>query len=315
VRFGNGAITPVLAAGGVVWRPTSFGSEIAVIHRHQCHDWCLPKGKPKTGETFQQTAQRVVFEEIGCDARITSFAGTTSYSVPTVPTSVHTVPKIVAFWNMEPTGGSTFRTSKEVDQVVWLSPRKAIALLDYAAEKNLIATVSPDHSTSVLSKMQPLLHRLWHRLAAHRRYRRLAATVEVYRVELENRIQQCRAEGAAVMWLHAAQGSLKRVDTALQQHDLDMGWQCLLAAQRMELPAFSDEEALLRREALQNEVNEKLQNWRKETALALLKANQTPPQSISRVRLQYVTGLRDEHFHNQYFRMGYLERVAKWRFT
>ncbi|MBI1928697.1 NUDIX hydrolase [Candidatus Poribacteria bacterium] len=127
-------VRAICAAGGLVWRQSPRGLEVAVIHRARYGDWCLPKGKLKPGETWQEAALREVKEEIGCEARITSFAGEISYQVDGIP-------KVVRFWNMVPTGECSFQASEEVDEVIWLEPHAAIERLDYPQEKALVAKV------------------------------------------------------------------------------------------------------------------------------------------------------------------------------
>jgi len=41
------------AAGGLLTRETSHGTEIAIVHRARYDDWSLPKGKPKEGESVE----------------------------------------------------------------------------------------------------------------------------------------------------------------------------------------------------------------------------------------------------------------------
>ena len=53
---------PVLAAGGVLWRPGPEGApEVAVIHRPRYDDWSLPKGKVDRGESEPVAAVREIF--------------------------------------------------------------------------------------------------------------------------------------------------------------------------------------------------------------------------------------------------------------
>ena len=81
----------IQAAGGLLWRDSQAGKEIALIRRPRYGDWTLPKGKLKQGESWQQAALREVREETECDARLCAFLGCTCYSV-------RRVPKVVLFW-------------------------------------------------------------------------------------------------------------------------------------------------------------------------------------------------------------------------
>ena len=50
----------ILAAGAVLWRRSSSGVELALVHRPRYDDWSLPKGKLEAGE---------------CDATLLALAG------------------------------------------------------------------------------------------------------------------------------------------------------------------------------------------------------------------------------------------------
>jgi ADP-ribose pyrophosphatase YjhB (NUDIX family) len=122
----------IRAAGGVVWRSTLDGWKVAVIHRKRYGDWTLPKGKLRAGESFREAALREVKEETGCDAELRDLAGVIRYTV-------RGAPKVVLFWHMELVGEGTFRPSEEVEQIEWLLPDEAIGILDYPAERDLLA--------------------------------------------------------------------------------------------------------------------------------------------------------------------------------
>ncbi len=122
------------AAGGLLWRNSEKGKEIAIIHRERYGDWTLPKGKLKAGEDWQDAAVREVKEETGCDVKVESFAGNVTYSVKSIP-------KIVLFWNMILIGECLFKPSEEVDQVVWMDIQIALKRLDYDGERELLRTV------------------------------------------------------------------------------------------------------------------------------------------------------------------------------
>jgi 8-oxo-dGTP diphosphatase len=127
---------PIFAAGGVLQRATTAGPEIVVIHRPRYDDWSLPKGKLKSGETWEAAALREVREETGYRAVITSFAGPVTYPVDGRP-------KLVLFWNMHVDGDGRFRPTKEVDTFEWLPPAVARARLNYAVERRLVADLFP----------------------------------------------------------------------------------------------------------------------------------------------------------------------------
>jgi 8-oxo-dGTP diphosphatase len=91
----------------------------------------FPRGKLEPGEDWRDAAIREVKEETGYSVQLQSFAGVVSYKVKGVP-------KVVQFWNMAPIGESKFEPSEEVDRVMWLSLQKALEVLDYESERDLL---------------------------------------------------------------------------------------------------------------------------------------------------------------------------------
>jgi 8-oxo-dGTP diphosphatase len=124
----------IQAAGGLVWRQSAGGPEVAIVHRPGYDDWSFPKGKMEAGEAWTETALREVEEETGLDVRLDDFAGSFSYLV-------RQRVKVVLFWNMQVRQGSSFVANDEVDELKWLPADQALALLHYALEKDLLRTV------------------------------------------------------------------------------------------------------------------------------------------------------------------------------
>jgi len=119
------------AAGGLIWRDSTNNKELAVIHRTKHNDWTLPKGKLKPGETWKEAALREVYEETGCKVEIENFAGCICY----IPANI---PKVVLYWNMKQIGECNFQPNNEVDQLQWLEWSRAISLLNYHDERELV---------------------------------------------------------------------------------------------------------------------------------------------------------------------------------
>jgi 8-oxo-dGTP pyrophosphatase MutT (NUDIX family) len=132
----------IFAAGGLVWRGTPQGHEIAVIHRSRYGDWTLPKGKLEPEESLLEAAVREVREETGCQVRIATFAGAMGYEV-------RGVPKIVAMWNMEVVECDPLVGSDEVDGMEWLSVGAAMNRLDHALERDLLAVAAGAMATAL----------------------------------------------------------------------------------------------------------------------------------------------------------------------
>lgn len=123
----------VRAAGGVVVRPAAEGIEVLVVHRSRYDDWSLPKGKAEAGETDEQTASREVAEETGWAVEIIAPLPTARY------TDHRGRDKIVAWFRMRPVAETGDPPDPdEVDEVRWLAPEAARALLTYPSDRGLI---------------------------------------------------------------------------------------------------------------------------------------------------------------------------------
>lgn len=119
------------AAGGVVWRRREDGKrEFLVVHRPRYDDWSLPKGKLDAGESYESCAEREVLEETGYSVKMGDEIGTVAYVTPSGN------PKRVRYWLMLQLDGE-FHPNGEVDDLRWLRPRKARALLGYPRDRTV----------------------------------------------------------------------------------------------------------------------------------------------------------------------------------
>ncbi len=125
----------VQAAGGVVWRRGSAGVEILLVHRPKYDDWSLPKGKLDAGETSEKAALREVEEETGLRCSLGPELPPVTYA------DRHGRAKVVRYWAMEPVGGQ-FAPNHEVDEVRWVTPVGAGALLSYARDRRVTESLS-----------------------------------------------------------------------------------------------------------------------------------------------------------------------------
>lgn len=104
---------------------------VAVVHRSYREDWSLPKGKLEPGESFEEAARRELVEETGFVCRLGD-------ELPEVRYEDHKGrPKLVRYWLMTIESGA-FTVNDEVDELRWLAPDDAIALLTYPADQQLV---------------------------------------------------------------------------------------------------------------------------------------------------------------------------------
>ncbi len=118
----------VRAAGGVVARD----GLVALVHRPRYDDWTLPKGKLDPGESFEDAALREIDEETGLRARLVR-------ELPAVNYEVRGRPKVVRYWLMEVESDPGFVPNDEVDELRWLGPSEASALLSYDRDRDVLA--------------------------------------------------------------------------------------------------------------------------------------------------------------------------------
>jgi 8-oxo-dGTP diphosphatase len=127
----------VRAAGGVVTRRAADDTlEVLVVHRPRYDDWSLPKGKLDPGESDEDAAVREVGEETGIVAALGLELESMEY------TDRRGRPKVVRYWEMTPVGEIPWSPNAEVDEIAWITPSRAAALLSYHGDRRLVAAVA-----------------------------------------------------------------------------------------------------------------------------------------------------------------------------
>ncbi len=123
------------AAGGVVLREGSGGSEVVLAGRHGDGTWVFPKGTPDGGESVEETALREVREETGLDVRILRPLGVIDYWFAVPGERVH---KFVHFFLMEAVGGDVARHDREYDEVRWVDAADARRMLSFETYREIL---------------------------------------------------------------------------------------------------------------------------------------------------------------------------------
>lgn len=136
----------VVVAGGTVTvrRTPGQDAQILLVHRPSYDDWSLPKGKLVPDEYAAVAAARETYEETGVRVRLRD-----PISVIRYPVGSGT--KVVHYWLAAPHTIERRRPDKEVDKVVWLTPRAALARLTYPDEKDVVVrALAMDRTTPFL---------------------------------------------------------------------------------------------------------------------------------------------------------------------
>jgi 8-oxo-dGTP diphosphatase len=269
----------ILGAGGILWQHKPFRSAIAVIHRRRYGDeWCLPKGKQKAEDrgSIERTAIREMKEETHCRARIAGFAGMTEYAIDGSK-------KQVFYWHMRLSGKCSFEPSEEVDQLLWLPPAEAMKILTHADQREMM-------KIAMVPSFRPRTS-FYPGFSGTSKFHRLAGSVMSYRVEIANRCDSSQNP------LEKANELLRKAEAASQYGDLDEGWKCFHAAQRMEIFCLNAEELKSKAQTIVNEA-EKLSSWRKGAVEGLLGTAASLKEPLTRDQVYQAALVRDEHYNN-----------------
>jgi len=104
---------------------------VVVVHRAEYDDWSLPKGKADPGESDEACALREIEEETALRCELGAELTTTQHL------DAKGRPKRVRWWLMRPVAGEA-EASNEIDELRWLTPDDARALLSYPRDAALV---------------------------------------------------------------------------------------------------------------------------------------------------------------------------------
>jgi 8-oxo-dGTP pyrophosphatase MutT (NUDIX family) len=288
----NDCGSAIRAAGGLVWRDSTRGREVAVIHRARYGDWTLPKGKLNPGEDWRDAAVREVKEETGCTVRLIDFAGTVSYETGGRQ-------KVVQYWNMESVGQSEFEPSEEVEEIRWLSVKKALEVLDYDGERELLRkSVNEAKGRSCVRRLFHWIHNGICGKSADDS--RLAGDLDYYLKRLEYLKQENNSDDDN--WSEKAEKLLDSASKALDEDDRDRSFICLNSARSFMFLGMKEDDLRAEAQAIINEAEapNKVNAWRKKTIQDYLCQECKPKPNPKTSDLFYASRILFESYHNTY---------------
>lgn len=129
----RGRVEHHTSAGGVVCRVRDGVLEAVLCGRDNPRKWSLPKGTPEEGESVEETALREVSEETGLQVVIDAPVGSITYWFM-LPRDGVRCRKVVHYFLMRATGGSTEEHDAEFDEVRWFPVEEALSVMQYPNE-------------------------------------------------------------------------------------------------------------------------------------------------------------------------------------
>jgi 8-oxo-dGTP pyrophosphatase MutT (NUDIX family) len=129
------------SSGGVIYRHSRSGIEVALTQTHRGPMWCLPKGRVEEAETLEEAALREVHEETGLRGKIARPLRPIEYTYEAHSADGRrtSVAKVVHFFLIEFHDGSTEDHDAEVVDVRWFPLDVAGRLLHHAGERDVLA--------------------------------------------------------------------------------------------------------------------------------------------------------------------------------
>jgi 8-oxo-dGTP pyrophosphatase MutT (NUDIX family)/phosphohistidine phosphatase SixA len=137
----------IYAAGILCWREKGSDIEVLLVHREYYSDWSFPKGKQDPGELLPETAVREVYEEAGLKVKLGRKLSIIRYLVGDEEKEVH-------YWASKVPSKATkkqkFKANEEIAKIEWLSSKKALTLLSYDHDRQLLIEALEFHSKKEL---------------------------------------------------------------------------------------------------------------------------------------------------------------------
>lgn len=147
-------IRKLASSGGVIFRDSAKGAEVALISVKKRIVWCLPKGIIEKGEEPDKTALREVNEETGLTGEMLEQIGQISYWYFLKEKTIR-VHKTVHFFLLKYVSGSTDDHDQEVEEAKWFLVEEAVDRLQYKGEKDIMRKAKQMIEKQYIKDVQP----------------------------------------------------------------------------------------------------------------------------------------------------------------
>ena len=128
-----------ISAGGVAFRLTESGPEVAIVSVLPGHRWQLPKGIIDQGETPERAALREVREEAGIETELLAPIDTVEYWYVSESRGRRVrYHKFVHFFLLAYSGGEVSDHDREVAEARWVRTGEAIEMLAFKSERAVV---------------------------------------------------------------------------------------------------------------------------------------------------------------------------------
>lgn len=131
--------TDQISAGGVAFRKTASGAEIAIISVNPSRRWQLPKGLVEEGERLECAARREAREEAGIETELLELIEELSYWYVGEHRGERVrFHKFVYFYLLKYVSGETANHDWEVVEARWVKRDKAMKMLAFRGERDVV---------------------------------------------------------------------------------------------------------------------------------------------------------------------------------
>jgi hypothetical protein len=133
------------------------------------------------------------------------------------------------------------------------------------------------------------------------RYKRLQGSLLSYKNEVERRKADAQSSTDNKGWIVSIGNLLDETEYQLRKKNIDEAWKCFLAAQRMEIYAFTGEEIISKAITIRREA-EKMNEWRKNSIYDLLGKPDSAIINLTHEQVYQAALIRDEYSNNQAYK-------------